>query len=96
MTALSALSILRLCQVRGVELVPDGARLILRGPKAARDELRGLVADHKMGLLAALAAPPTPQTAPLPPDGHGQEWHRDYLGRPANLWGLRKPQGGPQ
>jgi|SRR5450631_1569069 len=97
MSALSALSLLRLCQTRGVELVPDGGRIILRGPKAARDQLRSLVAEHKMGLLAVLKAPPTPQTTALPPDGHGQEWHRDYLGRPVNLWGLRtKPQGGPQ
>jgi hypothetical protein len=96
MTALSALSLLRLCQTRGVELVPDGGRIILRGPKAARDQLRSLVADHKMGLLAVLKAPPTPSTTALPPDQPGQEWHRDWRGMPVNLFGLRKPQGGPQ
>jgi hypothetical protein len=96
MSALSALSLLRLCQVRGVELIPDGGRIILRGPKAARDQLRSLVADHKMGLLEVLKAAPSPTTTPLPPDKVGEEWHRDYLGRPVNLFGLRKPEGGPQ
>ena len=96
MTALSALSVLRLCQARGVQLVPDGARLVLRGPKAARDELRSLVAEHKMQLLEVVKAPPTSTTSALPPDGPGQEWHRDYLGRPVNLAGMRKPEGGPQ
>jgi hypothetical protein len=96
MTAMTALSLLRLCQARGVELVPDNGRLILRGPKAARDDLRDLVAEHKMGLLAVLKAAPTPATTALPPDGPGQEWHRGPFGEPVNLAGLRKPQGGPQ
>jgi hypothetical protein len=90
-TALSVLTLLRLCQVRQVELIADGGRIVLRGPKAARDFVRPLVATHKMELLAVLKARPTPATAALPPNGPGQEWHRDYLGRPVNLWGLRNP-----
>jgi hypothetical protein len=96
MSALSTLAVLRLCQTRGVVLVPDRGRLILRGPQRARDEPRDLVRENKLELLAVLAAPPAATTTALPPDGPGQEWHRDWRGRPVNLAGLRKPQGGPQ
>ena len=92
----SALSVLRLCQARQVELVAKGGKIVLRGPEAARNLVRDLVREHKLELLAVLAAPPTLATTALPPDGPCQEWHRDYLGRPTNLWGLRKPEGGPQ
>jgi hypothetical protein len=96
MSAISSLSVLRLCQFRGVQLVPDGRRLVLRGPQRARDELRDLVREHKLELLAILAAPPSATTTALPPDGPGACWARDWRGRPVNLAGLRKPQGGPQ
>ncbi len=96
MIPMSTLSVLRLCQFHHVELVVKAGKIMLQGPQPARDLVRDLVRDHKLELMAVLAAPPAPQTAPLPPDAQGQEWHRDYLGRPANLWGLRKPQGGPQ
>jgi hypothetical protein len=96
MTSTSTLSVLRICQFHHVELVVRGGKIVLQGPSQARDFVRDLVRDHKLELMAVLAAPPTPQTAPLPPDGHGEEWHRDFLGRPVNLAGLRKPQGGPQ
>jgi hypothetical protein len=90
---MTALSLLRLCQIRGVELHPAGGRIVLRGPKAARELLRDLVAEHTLELLAVLAAPPTPATTPLPSDGPGQQWARDWQGKAVNLAGLRKPGG---
>ena len=96
MSALSSLSVLRLCQFHHVELVVKGGKIILEGPRVARDLVRDLVRDHKLELMAVLAAPPTHSTTALPPDGPGQEWHRGPFGEPVNLAGLRKPQGGPQ
>ena len=37
--------------------------------------------------------PQTPR-APLPPDSAGNRWAYDFLGRPVNLWGLRKGEDG--
>ena len=90
---MTASSLLRLCQLRGVELIASGSRIVLRGPKAARELLRDLVAEHRMELLAVLRAPPTPATTPLPPDGPGQQWARGPLGEPCNLWPVRNPGG---
>lgn len=86
---MTALEILATCQARGVHLVPDGARIVLRGPQSARDELRPLVAAHKLELLAELRSPTTTTRAPLPPDGPGERWAYDWRGRPVNLFGQR-------
>jgi hypothetical protein len=55
----TAAIILTLCASRGVRLVADGARIVLKGPQAARDELRPLIAAHKLELLAVLRSPAT-------------------------------------
>ena len=86
---MTAESVLAACQSRGVVLVADGARIVLRGPQDARDELRPLIAAHKLELLAALRSPSTATRQPLPPDGPGQAWQYDWRGRPANTFGLR-------
>jgi hypothetical protein len=102
----NAVAVVALCQSRGLKLTIDGDGLLLEGPRVALDELRALVRHHKPEILALLEAERSPRlpvftttTAPRTPkpfpDGPGQEWHRDYLGRWVNLWGLR-PQGGRQ
>jgi hypothetical protein len=92
---MTARDVLALCRSRGVELVPDGGRLLLRGPQAARDELRELVRERKLELLAALrsstAATTTCQL--LPPDRPGQVWQYDWQGRPVNTFTAPKPEG---
>ena len=91
---MTAASILATCAARGVQLVADGARILLKGPQAARDELRPLVIAHKLELLAVLRNPTTATRQPLPPDGPGQIWQRDWLGRPVNTWGCRPGEDG--
>ena len=91
---MTALALIATCQTRGVQLVADGARIVLKGPQAARDEVRPLVAAHKLELLAVLRSPTTTTRAPLPPDGPGETWQRDYLGRPVNTWGCRPDEDG--
>jgi hypothetical protein len=91
---MTAASILAMCHARGVRLVADGARIVLKGHQAARDEMRPLVAAHKLELLAELRSPATTTRAPLPTDGPGQVWQRDYLGRPVNTFGLRPGEDG--
>jgi hypothetical protein len=39
---MTALDIIAMCQARGVQLVADAARIVLKGPQAARDELMWL------------------------------------------------------
>jgi hypothetical protein len=53
---MTAIAVLTLCQARGVQLIPDGDRIVLRGPKNARDEMRPAIRAHKLELLAALKA----------------------------------------
>jgi hypothetical protein len=91
---MTALDILAMCHARGVQLVADGARIVLKGHQAARDEMRPLVAAHKLELLAELRSPTTTTRAPLPPDRAGERWQRDYLGRPVNTFGLRPGEDG--
>jgi hypothetical protein len=91
---MTALDILAMCHARGVQLVADGARVVLKGHQAARDEMRPLVAAHKLELLAVLRGPTTNTRAPLPPDGPGERWQRDYLGRPVDTFGLRPGEDG--
>jgi hypothetical protein len=91
---MTAASILAMSQSHGVELVADGARIVLRGPQAARDKLRPLVLAHKLELLAELRSGTTTTRPPLPPDGPGERWARDCLGRPVNLFGLRPGEDG--
>ena len=93
---MTARDILAMCHARGVQLVADGARIVLKGPQAARDELRPLVAARKLELLAELRSPTTTTTTrqPLPPDGPGQGWAYNWKGQPVNLWGLRPGEGG--
>ena len=86
---MTARDILAMCHARGVQIVADGARIVLKGPQAARDELRPLVAAHKLELLAELRSPTTATRQPLPPDGPGERWAYDWRGQPANLFGLR-------
>jgi hypothetical protein len=86
---MTALALFAQCQARGVQLVADGARIILKGPQAARDEMRPLVVAHKLELLAELRSPTTATRQPLPPDGPGQRWSYDWRGVPVNLHGLR-------
>lgn len=64
---MSALALLATCQTRGVQLIPYGNRIILRGPKDARDELRPVIRAHKLELLAVLKADakPDPMTLEL-------------------------------
>ena len=91
---MTAVALLAMCRSRGVELVADGARIVLKGPQAARDELRPMVAAHKLELLAALRSPTTTTRQPLPPDGPGQAWAYNWQGRPVNLFGLRPGEDG--
>jgi hypothetical protein len=91
---MSALDILAMCHARGVQLVADGARIVLRGHQAARDEMRPLVAAHKLELLATLRSPATTTRAPLPPDRPGERWAYDWKGKPVNLFGLRPGEDG--
>jgi hypothetical protein len=86
---MTVLDILAMCQARGVHLVAEGARIILKGPQAGRDEMRPLVAAHKLELLAALRSPATTTRRPLPPDGPCQVWAYNWRGAPVNLFGLR-------
>jgi hypothetical protein len=86
---MTALVVLSMCQARGVQLVADGGRIVLKGPQAARDELRPMIAAHKLELLAALRNPATTTRLPLPPDGPGERWAYDWQGRTVNLFGLR-------
>lgn len=86
---MTALDILAMCHARGVQLVADGGRIVLRCHQAARDEMRPLVAAHKLELLAELRSPATATRRPLPPARPGERWQRDYLGRPVNTFGLR-------
>ena len=79
---MTAFDIIATCQARGVQLVADGARIILKGPQRARDELRPLIAAHKLELLAELRNPATPTRQPLPPDEHDERWAYDWQGRP--------------
>jgi len=88
---MSARDVLALCRFRGVELVPDGGRLLLRGPQAARDELREIVRGRKLELMAELKSVATRQ--PLPPDAPGQVWQYDWRGQPANTFTAPKPEG---
>ena len=101
-------AILDACARRGVTLIAEGDALRARGPQSALDELRQAIRVLKPELVKtlsrklALAPPPTSTAAladpksPKPyPDGPGHEWHRDYLGRWVNLFGLRA-KGGPQ
>jgi hypothetical protein len=82
---MTALAVLSLCQARGVELVPDGGRIVLHGPQAARDEVRPMVAARKLELLAVLRSQTTTTRRPLPPDGPGERWAYDWRGRAVNL-----------
>jgi len=91
---MTSLDVLALCRARGVQLVTDGGRIVLRGPQAARDEVRPLVAAHKLELLAELRSPTTTTRQPLPPDGSGQRWSYDWRGVPVNLHGLRPGEDG--
>jgi len=90
---MTARDVLALCRSRGVELVPDGGRLLLRGPQAARDELREIVRGRKLELLAALRSPTATTRQPLPLDGPGQVWQYDWQGRPVNTFTAPKPEG---
>jgi hypothetical protein len=89
---MTALDVLALCRSRGVELVPDGGRLLLRGPQAARDELRELVRGRKLELLAELRS--VAARAPLPPNVPGERWSYDWRGQPVNLFGARPGEDG--
>ena len=80
---MTALDVLAMCRARGVELVADGGRIILRGPQAARDEVRPLVAGHKLELLAVLRSPAT-----ATPDRPGLTWQKDWRGQWVDLAGL--------
>ena len=91
---MSALDILAMCHARGVQLVADGACIVLRGHQAARDEMRPLVAAHKLELLAALRSPTTATRQPLPSEGPGERWAYDWRGVPVNLFGLRPGEDG--
>ena len=91
---MTALDLLALCRARGVELVADGARIVLHGRQAGRDEVRPLVAAHKLELLAALRSLTTTTRQPLPPAGPGQRWSYDWRGRPVNLFGARPGEDG--
>jgi hypothetical protein len=93
---MSALDILAMCHARGVQLVADGACIVLRGHQAARDEMRPLVATHKLELLAVLRSTTAATTArqPLPPNGPGERWAYNWRGLPVNLWGLRPGEDG--
>jgi hypothetical protein len=91
---MSALDILAMCHARGVQLVADGGRILLKGHQSGRDEMRPLVAAHKLELLAELRSPTTTRRAPLPPDGHGERWAYDWQGRPVNLFWLRPGEDG--
>lgn len=105
----NAVAVVALCQSRGLKLTIDGDGLLLEGPRVALDEVRALVRHHKPEILALLEAERSPRLPVFTtttttaarthkpfPDGPGHEWHRDYLGRWVNLWGLRPTQGGPQ
>jgi hypothetical protein len=75
-------------------LEPDGNGFKAHGPADARAELKPLVLHHKAEILDILRSQGQPGARPImPPDGPGEEWHRDFLGRPVNLAGLRKPAG---
>jgi hypothetical protein len=93
---MTALDIIAACQARGIQLIADGARVVLKGPQAARDELRPLVAANKLELLAELRSPTTTTRQSLPPDGPGERWAYDWRGRPVNLFGLRPGEDGRQ
>lgn len=80
---MTAIEVLSMCRARGVELVADGGRIVLRGPQAARDELRPLVAGHKMELLAVLRGSRT-----VIPTCLGPTWHKDWRGQWVDLAGL--------
>jgi len=88
-----AWALIDLAARKGLTLRADGKLLRVTGPEAARAELRGELKAHKVEILAALRAAELGGRPLLPPDGPGQEWHRDWRGQPVNLWGLRKPEG---
>jgi hypothetical protein len=50
--------------------------------------------DKQLRLSTDVEQPKPATRAPLPPDGHGNRWAYDFLGRPVNLWGLRKGEDG--
>ena len=91
---MTALDLLAMCHARGVQLVADGARIVLRGHQAARDELRPLVAAQKLELLAELRSPAATTRAPSQSDGPAERWAYDWRGRFVNLYGLRPGEDG--
>jgi hypothetical protein len=79
---MTALAVIALCRSRGVQLVPDGGRLLLRGPQASRDAVREIVRGRKLELLAVLREPRTPAS-----DCPGPTWHKDWQGKWVDLSG---------
>lgn len=90
---MTAWALMDLAARKGLTLAADGARLKVTGPATARAELRDALKDRKAEILALLRAAEQGGRPVMPPDGPGQEWHRDWQGRPVNLWPVRNPGG---
>ena len=61
MTAATAFNLIDQARADGLELVPNGDRLKLRGQAEVIERWKPRLAEHKAGILAAL-------TQPIPPD----------------------------
>lgn len=87
---MTAWSVLDRCSRLGVRLVPNGNGFKVYGPDEARADLKPLVLHHKAEVLAILRAAEAGGRPVMPVDEPGKsDWHRDYLGRLVNLFGLR-------
>lgn len=105
---MTALALLDACARRGVTLAPEGDAIRVRGPRKARDELLPAIRSLKPELLDVLKRPTLPSTTvavparvpgtrpPRPSDSPGEQWEANWRGDWVNLFGLRRPVGGPQ
>lgn len=107
---MTALDVIATCAERGIQLIPEGDSLRVRGPRKVRDELLPEIAKHKPEIVRVLKSPALPGTTgttvttspvttaptrqPLPPDGPREPWAYDWLGRPVNPFGLRPGDDG--